>query len=81
MKLATNHRMLFFVGRSAWIQVLFVVGVLSVSSCFILPSEDSTSTDSSGGGSTPASRACHQFSQMTAATQWIAPRKAQARLS
>ena len=26
-------------------------------------------------------RACHQFSQMTAATQWIAPRKAQARLS
>jgi len=27
------------------------------------------------------SRACHQFSQMTAATQWIAPRKAQARLS
>ena len=28
-----------------------------------------------------AARACHQFSQMTAATQWIAPRKAQARLS
>ena len=26
-------------------------------------------------------RACHQFSQMTAATQWMAPRKAQARLS
>ena len=26
-------------------------------------------------------RACHQFSQTTAATQWIAPRKAQARLS
>ena len=26
-------------------------------------------------------RACHQFSQMTAATQWIAPRKVQARLS
>ena len=26
-------------------------------------------------------RASHQFSQMTAATRWIAPRKAQARLS